>query len=212
MSSTTAANADEFLEEYLESISNLPAELHFTLTSLRDLDDRFHTLCESMRSHAKSYAASYARSQTEDAPTTRSVLGDYRREYVEVLKQADRKVAMSQGMLDQFNSHLARLDRELNRLSKDPAEESGGGSSFKRRRTTLGFGEDKRRDDATPLRKRVKSNMDSISPSYSSVKANRNNSLPASPRKSGSVSEDEALYCICRQVSYGDMVGCDNED
>lgn len=24
--------------------------------------------------------------------------------------------------------------------------------------------------------------------------------------------DDDALYCICNKVSYGDMVGCDNDD
>lgn len=28
----------------------------------------------------------------------------------------------------------------------------------------------------------------------------------------GVVDESEPLYCTCRQVAYGDMVGCDNED
>ncbi|TPX62491.1 hypothetical protein SpCBS45565_g06980 [Spizellomyces sp. 'palustris'] len=167
------------------------------MTVLRDLDERFHNIVESMRHNSRSYAAIMKQrrsSATNGGPVVigadkdaRGALIGYRRDYQAAMEQAERKLETSQTVLDQFNSHYARLEKALEKW-----EDEGKTGSRKRRRTCT--------DDQTHSRRRTRQRTGADG--GTSFKRNGG----------GSDDEDQTPYCICQQVSYGEMVACDNEN
>ncbi|KAI8918354.1 hypothetical protein DFJ77DRAFT_438697 [Powellomyces hirtus] len=197
----TSDNPEEVLAEYLESISNLPSEFAFNMTLLRSLDESFHSSIESMRHNSRSYAAIMKMRKT---PTTsgaviigaeddaRGALMGYRSDYRDAIRHAEMKVETSQRVLEIFQVNLSRLEKQIAKLETE--EMMPPTTSRKRRRPPQGTGAGSSQDAYQDTRKR------------GSAAA----SASATPTGTSPSSEDEILYCICRQVSYGDMVGCDN--
>ncbi|KAI8912959.1 hypothetical protein DFJ77DRAFT_466116 [Powellomyces hirtus] len=195
--------ADDFLAEYLESIGNLPAELSFNMSVLRDLDKKFHSIVESMRHNSRSYSAIMKQRRTagtaEGGPLVigadrdaRGALIGYRNDYQMAVEQSNRKLDASQKVLDQFSTHFSRLERVLEKFeeTEDPMQMSLTGSR-KRKRVSS--------SDA-PTRRRSRKSGELDDPRGA-----------GSGTGGGGGSEDEGTYCVCQQVSYGSMVGCDNE-
>ncbi|KAI9006129.1 hypothetical protein BC832DRAFT_592220 [Gaertneriomyces semiglobifer] len=188
--------ADDFLDEYLESISNLPSEISFNMSVLRDLDTQLQNIVESMRHNARSYAAIMKERRTAAGTpvvvgtdmAARGALIGYRRDYKAAMEAATRKVEESKRIAEQFSTHISRLDKALEKWDEgDPGQR-------RRRKTSASVASVY---DSTPARRRTRQRSDEHSSGGLNKKKN---------------SEDEALYCYCRQVSWGDMVGCDNEN
>ncbi|TPX63219.1 hypothetical protein SpCBS45565_g06790 [Spizellomyces sp. 'palustris'] len=186
-------SVDDILTEYLESISNLPSELSFNMSVLRSLDEQFHAVVESMRHNARSYAAIMKMRRSATATgggpviigadkDARGALMGYRSDYRDALEKAEQKVDTSQRVLDQFNAHFNRLEKAISRLEHQQQYSQSSNSTRSRKRPT----------PSTPA------------PDAMSRKSRRK------LESSSSSDEDQILYCICRQISYGDMVGCDN--
>ncbi|KAI8587230.1 hypothetical protein BDZ88DRAFT_426198 [Geranomyces variabilis] len=155
------------------------------------------------------------RSAVADA---RGALSGYRSDYRMAVEQSDRKLDASQRLLDQFSSHVSRLEKMLEKHEAENEEyqqstsmlskstgglASSSGTARKRKRTateerSLNVSSAQRRQDNQPHHSRREELMMAAADDASS---------------SGAVtgSEDEHLYCTCNNVSYGSMVACDNE-
>ncbi|KAI9103241.1 hypothetical protein DFS34DRAFT_646629 [Phlyctochytrium arcticum] len=169
------------------------------MSVIRSLDEEFHSVVESMRHNARSYAAIMKMRRSAvglgGGPViigadrdARGALTGYRSDYREAVHKAEQKVETSQRVLEQFNAHFNRLEKTLNKLEggqpQSNNQSQSNSSSYKATRKRPAPAQ----STPTPARK---SRKKVESPSSSS-------------------DEDQLLYCICHQVSYGDMVGCDN--
>ncbi|KAI8820965.1 uncharacterized protein EV422DRAFT_528576 [Fimicolochytrium jonesii] len=212
---------DEFLSEYLESaIGNLPSELAFNMSVLRDLDVKFHSMVESMRHNSRSYSAIMKQRRTagsaEGAPViigadkdARGALVGYRQDYKMAVEQADRKLEASQRVLDQFTSHYSRLEKALHQFEEEEAaRHSHSTSTRKRKRTTSET--DSHIIGVTPSRRRIRQKSESVALEVPQTIPEVAVGVATLGMKTGT-SEDEEVYCICQQVSHGDMVACDNQ-
>ncbi|KAF9897263.1 Inhibitor of growth protein 5, partial [Lobosporangium transversale] len=143
--------AGEFLEEYIESLENLPSEVQQGLQELGKQDAEYFELRESYRTHWKRYIKSAKRSTipVSEDPALVAARLNIEKEYMAAIRKVDQKIENS-----------AKL-YELGPISAPRSSPSG--------------------------RK----------------------------RGSGAIAMDidpnEPLYCFCQQVSFGDMVGCDND-
>lgn len=194
MSNNPPMTAGEFLEEYIESLENLPSEVQQGLQELGKADAQYFDLRESYRGHWKKYTKSAKRSSIpaeEDANLVAARL-NIEKEYCAAMRKVDQKIDYSLKLYDLINRQIVRLDEETQRLGidlQDPGE-------VKKVNLDVASANRDRKSQKGPM------------------SAPRSN---PSGRKRGAgaimmdIDPNEPLYCFCQQVSYGDMVGCDND-
>jgi len=97
---------------------------------------------------------------------------------------ADERVRIANAMYDFVDEHITRLDKDLATFERDVSAKRQG--KWKGDRDELGG------DDGEMMRNGVEGG----GTTYEEQIANPN----------------EPTYCLCQRVSFGEMVGCDNDD
>uniref|UniRef100_A0A4W2DRK1 Inhibitor of growth family member 5 n=1 Tax=Bos indicus x Bos taurus TaxID=30522 RepID=A0A4W2DRK1_BOBOX len=201
-----------YLEHYLDSIENLPCELQRNFQLMRELDQR----TEDKKAEIDILAAEYI-------STVKTLSSDQRVEHLQKIQSAynkckeysDDKVQLAMQTYEMVDKHIRRLDADLARFEadlKDKLEgsdfESAGGRGLKKgrgqkeKRGSRGRGRRTSEDD-TPKKKKHKGGSE-FTDTILSVHPSDVLDMPVDP--------NEPTYCLCHQVSYGEMIGCDNPD
>ncbi|XP_043079476.1 inhibitor of growth protein 5a isoform X1 [Puntigrus tetrazona] len=131
---------------------------------------------------------------------------------------SDDKVQLAMQTYEMVDKHIRRLDADLARFENElkekldvrgyespdnrTAKKVGGRGSLKEKRRPKGRGR-KSSDDDSPRKKKTK-NSPEFSESVLPVHPSDVLDMPVDP--------NEPTYCLCHQVSYGEMIGCDNPD
>ncbi|KAF9958554.1 hypothetical protein BGZ65_001354, partial [Modicella reniformis] len=89
--------AGEFLEEYIESLENLPSEVQQGLQELRRADEQYFDLRDEYRSHWKKYIKTGKRLSTPatEDPALVSARIAIEKEYCAAIKRVDQKIDIS---------------------------------------------------------------------------------------------------------------------
>ncbi|KAM9461798.1 inhibitor of growth protein 5a [Clarias gariepinus] len=205
-----------YLEHYLDSIENLPCELQRNFTLMRELDNR----TEEKKGEIDKLAEEYI-------TNVRNLASEQRVEHLQKIQSAyskckeysDDKVQLAMQTYEMVDKHIRRLDADLARFENELKEKldvsgyespesralkKGGGGSrgLKDKRGSKGRGR-KCSDEDSPRKKKIKNSADfqeSLLPVHPSDVLD----MPVDP--------NEPTYCLCHQVSYGEMIGCDNPD
>merc|ERR1712071_20496 len=255
-----------YLENYLDSVENLPNDLGRHISRMRQLDVDFQSLLrdvehyqdvlqkntkppESLKDTSESNAA--AGSSSAGAGHWRKrILQKVQSMLISSLEIGDEKLQIVQTMQDlvenksrQLEADCKTLDHETTDTTKESVSQNrdslaagGGGSS-----SGGNAGNGGERQSKRARRIRTENDRDSpilntpVSSSSSQRKMSHvTGSASASSggskkkkRRSGRVTErekersaspleipidpDEPTYCLCDQVSYGEMIGCDND-
>lgn len=206
-----------YLEHYLDSLESLPVELQRNFNLMRDLDSRSQTLLKEIDSLAEDYLNN-----------VRTMSGEMRKEHLAKIEKlfskskefGDDRVQLAMQTYEVVDKHIRRLDSDLARFEaelKEKALESQNerskdkeGKKSKRRDTKEAA------DDSVSRKKKKKSLLTDenaavaaalLSPSFSLAAASHASDVLDMP-----VDPNEPTYCLCHQVSYGEMIGCDNHD
>ncbi|XP_073216531.1 inhibitor of growth protein 5 isoform X5 [Lepidochelys kempii] len=155
--------------------------------------------------------------------TVKHLLPEQRVEYLQKIQNAyckckeysDDKVQLAMQTYEMVDKHIRRLDADLARFEadlKDKLEgsdfESPGGRGLKKgrsqkdKRSSRGRGRRTSEED-TPKKKKLKGGSE-FADAILSVHPSDVLDMPVDP--------NEPTYCLCHQVSYGEMIGCDNPD
>lgn len=102
--------------------------------------------------------------------------------YARLMKLADERVRLAQSTYDLVDEHITRLDRDLSAFERDVAAQAG--------RRADGFRNDAFRGDAFG--------------DYGGTGTYDDSPSVANP--------NEPTYCVCRQVSFGEMIACEQDD
>ncbi|XP_038855370.1 inhibitor of growth protein 5-like isoform X2 [Salvelinus namaycush] len=187
-----------YLEHYLDSIENLPCELQRNFTLMQDLDNRTEEKKGEIDKLAEEYISS-----------VRNLASEQRVEHLQKIQSAyskckefsDDKVQLAMQTYEMVDKHIRRLDADLARFEnelKEKLEVSGYESPE-------GRGLKSKQGDCwwEILLQHIYD-----SPGLSSAL------LPMQPSDvlDMPVDPNEPTYCLCHQVSYGEMIGCDNPD
>ncbi|XP_036410199.1 inhibitor of growth protein 5-like isoform X2 [Megalops cyprinoides] len=197
-----------YLEHYLDSIENLPCELQRNFTLMRELDSR----TEEKKGEIDKLAAEYIANVKNLASEQRvEHLQKIQNAYSKCKEYSDDKVQLAMQTYEMVDKHIRRLDADLARFENELKEklevsgyESPDGRALKKtrnlkdKRGSRGRGK-KGSDEDSPRKKKMK-NSDSILAVHPSDVLD----MPVDP--------NEPTYCLCHQVSYGEMIGCDNPD
>lgn len=213
-----------YLEHYLDSLENLPIELQRNFTLMRDLDKRAQDLLKDIDRLTGDYLKN-VRTMSPDKRSTQ--VEEIQQMFTKTKEYGDDKVSLAIQTYELVDKHIRRLDSDLARFEaelKDKAlnSQSSDSEGTQRKRSKKGKDRDKKKsgrgrtassDDEIPKssRKKIKSQQQQES-QFTGMP-----NLPIAITHPSDVLDmpvdpNEPTYCLCHQVSYGEMIGCDNLD
>ncbi|XP_043215197.1 inhibitor of growth protein 4-like [Amphibalanus amphitrite] len=210
------------LEHYLDSLESLPAELRRNLTLLRDLDERAEGLSGSLVREADRYSAEVA---GLEASGRRHQLAAIDQLHTKLRELADDKVQLAIQTYELVDKHIRRLDSDL-ALFESEIKQKGLGA---RGRSTDESGKKAARKKSDGRRRRKSSSDEGSPPPQKRGRKSASGAAAAGEEGAAPtelslgithpsdvldmpVDPNEPTYCLCHQVSYGEMIGCDNLD
>ncbi|URE07492.1 inhibitor of growth protein [Musa troglodytarum] len=221
------ARTGVFVDDYLEYSSTLAVELQRLLSTMRELDERAHDHKYSKSLHCismlKKHSDDIMMSTEESRPDIEAEFEKMKKEIEasqeNALSLCTEKVLLAQQAYDLIESHLKRLDEDLNQFMEDLKQE---GKIPPHEPAILPpvpivYKDEKRKGGYTTPQPRKfrerdwgrEQDMDiEFMPPPSSHKKN----IPASVDVDQPIDPNEPTYCVCHQVSFGDMIACDNEN
>nr|XP_046156853.1 inhibitor of growth protein 5a isoform X1 [Oncorhynchus gorbuscha] len=203
-----------YLEHYLDSIENLPCELQRNFSLMRDLDNRTEEKKGEIDKLAEEYISSVRNLATEQRVVH---LQKIQSAYCKCKEFSDDKVQLAMQTYEMVDKHIRRLDADLARFENELKEKlevsgydspegrglkKGEGRGLREKRVPKGRGR-KSSDEDSPRKKKLK-NSPELSDALLPMQPSDVLDMPVDP--------NEPTYCLCHQVSYGEMIGCDNPD
>jgi len=201
-----------YLEQYLESIESLPYDLQRNFSLQRDLDQRAHDLLEDIDKLCEEYIG-----KVRELPPTE------RKEYFTKIEGAfqksreygDDKVQLAVQTYEMVDKHIRRLDSDLTRFEEELKQQrqqervQGGAEEETRKR---------KQDKSEGIRKKRRQKKEQAEEAAASASHTTTSATPLITMATDMnvldmpVDPNEPTYCLCHQVSYGEMIGCDNND
>jgi hypothetical protein len=214
-----------YLEHFLDSLETLPADLQRNFTLMRDLDSKTEELVSKINKSAEDYIISVNDLMPNDKTERFNQIHDMF-EKAKIL--SDDKVQLAMQTYEMVDKHIRRLDTELTKFDNDLKEKHISSKSAeicaveevkkKGRRADktklTGFNpKNVIKNESEKGRKKQDIKTDSTLLANASVSS----ALPALMANADlgldmAVDPNEPTYCLCHQVSYGEMIGCDNLD
>ncbi|KAK8951972.1 PHD finger protein ING2 [Platanthera zijinensis] len=218
------ARTGVFVDDYLEYSSTLAAELQRLLSTMRELDERAQGFISQARDQTKYYVGMHSQSSKKSSfEDDEAGLEKIKREVginqENALSLCTEKVVLAKQAYDLIESQVKRLDEDLNQFAEDLKQEGKIPEDEPAILPTLPmFGREEKRKGGylTPQSKRIRerdwdrerdTDLELMPPPGSQKKsylAATDVDLPIDP--------NEPTYCVCHQVSFGDMIACDNEN
>ncbi|XP_073730050.1 inhibitor of growth protein 5b isoform X2 [Misgurnus anguillicaudatus] len=177
-----------------------------------DLDNRTEEKKEEINELAAEYVASVRNLASEERVQH---LKKIENAYNKCKEYSDDKVQLAMQIYEMVDKHIRRLDADLARFENDLQDKLDSGiqdssdeklsrKDKKIKEKKGSHGRDKKESDQdSPKHKRQKNGP---TPNISEALMHPSDVLdmPVDP--------NEPTYCLCSQVSYGEMIGCDNAD
>jgi len=223
-----------YLEHYLDGLETLPVELQRNFMLMRDLDIKAQDLLAQIDDLSDEYMkASKSISPYEKTRRMNVILTNF----TKCKEYGDDKVSLAMQTYDLVDKHIRKLDADLARFEAELKEkalsarqehlvEAQGTTShiFKKcakKKSAKGDvkkikGQKRKEpddcDDTKIKRKNGISAASTVDAASLALDALLPMSVAASDVLDMPVDPNEPTYCICHQVSYGEMIGCDNND
>lgn len=194
-----------YLETYLESIGTLPTEIKRNFTLIKELDQRTK---ETHKAIEEASAECLRNTSSSSVAKRKEARDQVRQLYAKCQEYADEKVSLAMQTYELVDKHIRRLDVDLRKFEHELESQAHRPSPGRPSKRKAGA-----HVESPATKKRVAGGSDR--------KKNGGFVPPASPARrppSLSVSLDmpidpnEPLYCFCKRVSFGEMVGCDNPE
>ncbi|XP_015913023.1 inhibitor of growth protein 1 [Parasteatoda tepidariorum] len=210
-----AMHSAVYIEDYLDFVENIPDDIQRNLTQLRELDLKYQEILQDLDNFQNTLTRdldpiSRKRTllQVQRALIQTQDLGDKKLQIVQVIQDIiDNKGRQLE--IDRMKLDLGRENEAQNDNTKNEPPERPTKRSRRQRHTDLSL-----RDDSIHERQE-KEVAPAPSTSKTKKKKKRKTKVekePEAPTLEPPIDPDEPTYCLCDQVSYGEMIGCDNED
>lgn len=240
-----------YLEQYLDTLQDLPADLRRNLELLAEWDADSQSKLRQLDKLIKAFATG-----CRDSGRTGWSKETRQKKYQEIkdlFKQChtdgENKVSVANQTYELVDKHIRKLDADLARFEADVKRRFLGSIASDSEAESVKGRKKKEKDDGKKVGSRKRKNADADATTSAGDKKGRKKGAQkevASPRSptpppvgnldaeqlasltgpalfqqlaGGSadvmdmpVDPNEPTYCLCHQVSYGEMVGCDNSD
>ncbi|XP_054707843.1 inhibitor of growth protein 4-like [Uloborus diversus] len=210
-----------YLEHYLDSLETLPKELQRNFNLMRDLDMRAQDDLRTIDTLSADFLKNI-RELPSDAKAEQ--MAKIKKLFKKAQDYGDDKVQLAMQTYEMVDKHIRRLDADLARFEADLKEKTlnpnppdADPSQKKKGRKTAEKEKKKGRkaasdDDEIPksVRKKMKAQavvQPEIVPLPATLEFGQPSDVLDMP-----VDPNEPTYCFCHQVSYGEMIGCDDPD
>ncbi|XP_020093942.1 PHD finger protein ING1 isoform X1 [Ananas comosus] len=193
-----------FLEDFQASLEALPAMLQRNYSLMRDLDKSLQGVQQQNEQRCEQEIEEIRRQLESGIATSSTSISRYSDEAIDEQKHcvriADEKVALATQAYDMVDAHIQQLDQYMRKLEELRQERelaagataaAGAGTSNTDAVTRSGRTSERGRGG------RKKTKLAAEAPPIDLE-------LPVDP--------NEPTYCLCNQVSFGEMVACDHPD
>eukprot|EP00795_Rhopilema_esculentum_P006849 gene6849-12444_t len=203
ISSFTFHNIKAILDRSVDSIENLPYELQRNFTLLRDLDQRAHDLLSEIDKMCEEYMEKIRKLTP---PEKKDYLNRIDSAFRKSREYGDDKVQLAIQTYEMVDRHIRKLDSDLARFEEDLKQQrqtqvQEPDEGRKRRSEKIESGKKKKRSKIEPEEVPLPV---SATPLITMATDMNVLDMPVDP--------NEPTYCLCHQVSYGEMIGCDNPE
>ncbi|KAJ0970394.1 hypothetical protein J5N97_023271 [Dioscorea zingiberensis] len=193
-----------FMEDFQASLESLPAMLQRNYSMMHDLDKSLQGVQRQNEQRCEQEMENIRQGIESGNMTPDSSLIRFSDEAVEEQKHciriADEKVALAVQAYDMVDAHIQQLDQYMRKLEeirkeKELAASAGANALNSEGTTRSGRISESSRGGRKKTRLAAAAAVEPISMDLE---------LPVDP--------NEPTYCFCNQVSFGEMVACDNPD
>ncbi|XP_057950636.1 PHD finger protein ING2 [Malania oleifera] len=220
------ARTGVFVDDYLEYSNTLPAELQRLLNTIRELDERSQAMINQTRQQMKYCLGFSSQSSRKGIPEDDDEVFEKMRKDIEAnqdnaLSLCTEKVLLARQAYDLIDSHVKRLDEDLANFAEDLKQEgkiSPDEPAILPPMPIIPKNEKRKSLYATPQSRRVdyrdrdwdreRDRDFELMPPPGSHKKDFVAPIDADQP----IDPNEPTYCVCHQVSFGDMIACDNEN
>uniref|UniRef100_A0A061R8K6 Inhibitor of growth protein 4 n=1 Tax=Tetraselmis sp. GSL018 TaxID=582737 RepID=A0A061R8K6_9CHLO len=198
---TTNIAATSYVQKFVNEVADLPVSLKRNFALMRELDTKAQNLKEEIQAAAnKKLQNQTVDADPEDEQPEAS--GPSFDETIEaqirqLLQYEEEKVSLATHVYTTVDNHIKVLDSDLVALKGEIDGERASSVEPSKRGRPKG-GRKRREPDAEGAREDGRNQAD--------------RAAPAADVMGQVFDSNEPVYCYCRQVSFGDMIGCDNED
>ncbi|XP_072956935.1 PHD finger protein ING1 isoform X1 [Typha angustifolia] len=191
-----------FLEDFQASLESLPAMLQRNYALMRDLDKSLQGVQQQNEQRCEQEIEDIRHGIESGNITPDSALIRFSDEAVDEQKHsiriADEKVALATQAYDMVDAHIQQLDQYMRKLEELRQEKELAASA------SVGAG--------TPNTEASTRSGRASGSGRGGRKKTRLAAEPPSIALELPVDPNEPTYCLCNQVSYGEMVACDYPD
>ncbi|CAB5377676.1 unnamed protein product [Rhizophagus irregularis] len=243
-----------YLDDYLDTLESLPAELQRNLTLMRQLDANTQDAIDGVAIQATNLLDNLPDLSREEKVEQLKKLGSL---LTDSLKNGEERVSLATSTYDTVDRHIRRLDDDLQkfedeqmtgpgRISPTAAANVARDQEVTRKQNQKNEKEKKeskekraQQNNETSNHKKRKTNKDTATPPPAASrnhgekerekpnkrkKENSKNSKTKATVTTEKTNDDtqaaadmpidpnEPVYCYCQQVSWGEMVACDNNE
>ncbi|XP_052796843.1 inhibitor of growth protein 1-like [Mya arenaria] len=213
-----------YLENYLETMDNLPDDLQRIVTQLRELDIQCRTILKDTEQHKETYL------REESGQVKKKAFIAIKRALVRCQEIGDEKLHLLTLINEFIENRQRQLEQDRENLGNffDPTSSSASVKDHDKEEIIpqppvvnnikVSKQEEKIEQRVAPSankRQRRQKNHDNL------IKEEEDKPKKKKKRKTKKDKEqspidppidpDEPTYCLCQQVSYGEMIGCDND-
>ncbi|KAL5474455.1 hypothetical protein EMCRGX_G026403 [Ephydatia muelleri] len=210
-----------YLENFLESIETLPQEMQRNFSVMRDLDQRTQDLIREIETTSQEFKKNVHTLGREDRKRKLTKISE---SYQKAREYSDNKVQIAVQMYEMVDKYIRKLDTDLSRFEQElqlkdttsahPSISSASDmpGALQPAREQVGSG------DPIPSKKRkLPSSSGPDEPGSSGLKvppvaSSETSAVAGTDVLDMPVDPNEPTYCLCHQVSFGEMIGCDNPD
>ncbi|KAJ8667277.1 hypothetical protein QAD02_008939 [Eretmocerus hayati] len=190
-----------YLEHYLDSLEHLPTELRRNFNLMRDLDARAQNLMKDIDKLADAYLKSL---KLESLEKKNEQLTQIQNLFNKAKEYGDDKVQLAIQTYELVDKHIRRLDSDLMRFEAEIQDKAISSTASSE-------------DESKSSKKKQKKGSSTTSTTSagatgSGSQGDTNNMSHPADVLDMPVDPNEPTYCVCNQVSYGEMIGCDNPD
>ncbi|XP_022162334.1 inhibitor of growth protein 4-like [Myzus persicae] len=200
-----------FLDEFGDSLANLPVELHRNFTLMQELDSRSQKLMTEIDNIAGNYMSNVQKNSKEEKKET---MASIQRKFDAAKELSDDKIQLSTQAYELVDKRILTLDSEIARFKakiKLKSEMSDAAIKAKKNLQTKTGGT--KMTSAAPSVSAVSDPTSSVTVETKSLTgALVDAGVAHSVYADMPIDPNEPTFCLCNQVSFGEMIGCDNPD
>lgn len=171
-----------YLEQYLQSVETLPSDLQRNFTLMRELDKQSEAESQWLAGNCTSFLKDMKKLSSAERKQRLSKIQNV---FKAALDLGDQKVTLALQTYETVDQHIRQLDNDLSRFETETAADQATPKSHKHKKEEGASGRKK-------LRRDNPGDLEGLE------------DMPVDP--------NEPTYCLCHQVSFGEMIACDNPD